>query len=145
MEALTFMSWKRLGPHLKNLRRATLPGCKNLEELGDLLNSNVQLNEMFGLYRGDAFYRATISIEGEVILIFGVDQLISEIPLNATLYGDGTFGILPLDGKQLYLILADIAGKSFYVIFNCGLDNSSDMISKQVVYYGSKNCLLIVC
>lgn len=111
------MSWKRIGPTLKRLRREIYPACATINDFVGILNGNIEIKEMFGQYRGDEFYRESIIVDDDVIVIFGVQQLINEIPLNCSLYGDGTFGIVPLNFQQLYIVMADIAGRLSSTMF----------------------------
>lgn len=112
-EALTYMSWKRIGSNLKKLRRKLLPACPDIATFVDLLNNDAVIKEKFGTYRNEEFYRDTIIIGGnEYISVFAVEQMLSKVDPQCILNADGTFGIQAPGFHQLYITMAKIAGKN---------------------------------
>jgi hypothetical protein len=111
------MSWKRMGAHLKRLRRNIYPACPDVNSLIDLLHNNADIRKTFGEYRGQTFYRDTIIMEDgkEFICIFAVEQLLKKLPKRCCLNADGTFGILALGFAQLYIIMGTIDGNIHHI------------------------------
>lgn len=110
------MDSERVVKHLKKIRRGRHPACPDFETFHHLLETDPDVKDSFGTFRGEQFYYGNIEIRGGngSITLFGVKQFIRLMPRNAPLFVDGTFKVVPFGTKQLYIILGMINGNSIF-------------------------------
>lgn len=112
--ALKFMSWKRIGQNLNRIRRSVFPPCPDINTLIEAFETNVQVQDTFAFYRGDNFYRDSIIIGDQTIMVFAIQQLLDELEPGCALFCDGTFGIVPLKFRQMFVVMAEIEGEFIF-------------------------------
>lgn len=106
------MNWKNVGNTLRRLRRKTYPACASVPRFIDLLENDDNVKRLFCNFRDEPFYRGSfIFSDGAHMSVFLVDQMLDEIQPGCKIAFDGTFSILPLHYKQLFVILAEINGE----------------------------------
>lgn len=111
LEIAMELPWKKVRDSLNRIRRKVLPACSSLSQMIDLLESNHQVQELYGNYREAPLYRGAITVNCKKSVVFVIDQHLRKLQSGFNMYGDGTFSILPLNCKQLYVIMGEIDGK----------------------------------
>jgi hypothetical protein len=96
---------------LRRIRNAKYPSCSTIEELHNLLTNNEQVRNEFGTFNGENFYETTLSFEDSKASIFVFRPVVQQMELFSDVFIDGTFNILPLNYKQLLIILAEVQGR----------------------------------
>lgn len=99
---------------LRKIRAKRFPSCKSVDDLDRLLTENEQVRDAFGKYRSEDFYRRTVYSNGSAASIFVLEQLVIKVAPGCELSSDGTFGILPLNFEQLYIVMITIDKKVNY-------------------------------
>lgn len=112
---LKFFNWRSISSGLNRLRREAQPACQTTNNFINLLETHEVIRELFGIFKNQPFYRGSIYFgEGDDedhVTVFIAEQLLPDIPRQCKLGFDGTFSILPLGYKQLFVINALINGK----------------------------------
>lgn len=115
-EASAMLSWQHVRKTLQRLHFHHLPRCQSLDQLETLLeDENSVVSTTFGHLRDDEFYQGSISGH----LFFAINLLIKDLPEILDIYVDATFSVVPFEGRQLLIIMADLAGRPrpiFYVV-----------------------------
>lgn len=111
IEITSELPWKKVRMTLRRTRRSILPSCTELSKMIDLLESNDQVKELYGSYRGRPLYRGAITVGKSTSIVFAVEQHLKQLKPGFNMYCDGTFSIIPLKFKQLYIIMGEIEEK----------------------------------
>lgn len=112
------LSWKKVQVTLKRVRKNLFPPCTDIQALVRLLENEETPSE-FAKFREDEFYRGTVGCgedeNGEIkemATIFVLEKHYKEALLyhenNLHLSVDGTFLIVPLQYKQLFIVFAKV-------------------------------------
>jgi hypothetical protein len=96
---------------LKKARRRAFPKCANAEDLDKILSENINMKSQYGEFRGQPFYRKLVGGGSQKATIFVCQQGVNNLKLDGKLFVDATFGIVPLEFKQLLIVMGEIAGK----------------------------------
>lgn len=110
IEIASELPWKRVKSTLKRARKAVLPACNNIESMIKLLETDARVKELFGTYRQEPLYRGSIKVNGRSSVIFAIEQHIRKLNYGFKMYCDGTFSVIPVGTKQLFVIMGEIEG-----------------------------------
>lgn len=111
IEIASELPWKKVRDSLNRARKSVLPACSSLSQMIDLLENNQQVKELYGSYREKPLYRGAITVNNKTSVVYVIDQHLKELKPGFDMYCDGTFSIIPLNFKQLYIIMGEIDGK----------------------------------
>lgn len=95
---------------LRKVRRRMFSTVFSIKQFENILQSDKNLNEKFGLFRGSPFYRKTVSVRQHEGVIFVIDQIHKVVDKAGEIMIDGTFKILPQGFMQLLVIFAQVEG-----------------------------------
>lgn len=115
-DVIALLKPKGTKDYLGRIRRQKFPACPDIDAFTDFLENNHDVKESFGKFRGKPFYSGTLEVGNERIVMFTLQQHLDRMQLGATVFFDGTFKIVPLGFKQLFVVLADIDGKNLKII-----------------------------
>lgn len=104
------MGWGKVSNRLAAIRRQRFRACPDVTTFVDFLENDPIIKATFGTFRNEEFYQGTIQIANDYSSIFILKQLTDQMQPGANIYFDGTFKVLPLDFKQLFIVLALIDG-----------------------------------
>jgi hypothetical protein len=108
---LAKFNYKKLMSGLKKRRRRAYPKCSDSKDLDRLLKENPILKKAFGQFRGKPLYRETLCEGTGKASMFIVDQVLKNLDNKTKLFMDGTFGIVPLEYKQLLILFGEVDKK----------------------------------
>lgn len=95
---------------LNKIRSKKFPKCSSAEDLDNILKTNPKCRESFGRFRNRDYYQETLKLQNSFASVFVCEQLVEQLETRPMLYGDGTFGVLPLNFKQLFIVMGDVCG-----------------------------------
>jgi hypothetical protein len=108
------MAWSTVNKTLRRIRHAQQPLCGSLAELTILLEArDSSVFHEYGRLRDIDFYRGTIG----GCLVFANMEIVSHLDANFEICCDATFGILPFETRQLFVIMGDVRGRPRPIVF----------------------------
>jgi hypothetical protein len=102
------MNFKKQKSALKSIRAKKFPKCRNLIDLNLIFSLYENINNEFGLFRGEKLYRKLVGNKQSLASIFVVNQVQRQLPENCRIFVDATFQIIPKGVYQLLIIHAEI-------------------------------------
>lgn len=110
------MPFGQIESGLRKIQQKRYKKCSTIEELENLLQNNQSVLENFAKFRGEIFYRGTVTDEVGKACIFVLESLRKFLEDNGgfDMHIDGTFSIVPLQFKQLLILIANINGRVSY-------------------------------
>jgi hypothetical protein len=110
--AAGMLSWDRVRCTLFRLRSQTMPHCDDLDDFVAHMEVNLAVQDLCKI-RGDDFY---IGAVGKSV-VFGNQELITELPKEFDLFVDGTFSVTPFHAPQLLILMAEIYGSPRPIVY----------------------------
>lgn len=111
-EAGRHLQWIKVETTLSRLRRKKFPSCTSVDDFERIMETNEEVKNAYGEYRGEAFYHGTVGPNANSrASIFVIRQHLKHLKEGFSMSGDGTFKIVPAGFMQLYVILAEFQGR----------------------------------
>jgi hypothetical protein len=102
-----FLSWESVRMTLQRIRAEQMPPCRDLEALIDLLETNEEVYNSYGVIRGAPFYHGAANGH----LVFANRELVDQLGEEFEMSVDATFGVTPFRAYQLLVVMGHLQGK----------------------------------
>lgn len=114
-DVVQLFNLRKVERNLRRIRAKRFPACATQDQFENLLENNAAVQAEFGTFRGRDFYLTTLHFNGQPIMVFGITHMIRRVQRGCDINMDGTFNIAPLGFAQLFLVLATLEGKDYFI------------------------------